>query len=62
VWYRDIGAAEREAELGWLRESVYGGKGASVEVEEFDARTRYSGREGKRAGEDVIVRDLTKRD
>jgi DNA polymerase-3 subunit epsilon len=48
VWYRDIGAAEREAELGWLKESVYGGKSASVEVEEFDARTRYSGREGKK--------------
>ncbi len=47
VWYRDLGAAEREAELAWLKETVFDGKSASVEVETFDARTRYSGREGK---------------
>jgi DNA polymerase-3 subunit epsilon len=47
VWYRDLGAAEREVELAWLKETVYGGKSAGVEVETFDARTRYSGREGK---------------
>lgn len=46
VWYRDLEAAEREADLAWLKEAVYGGKSASVEVETFDARTRYSGREG----------------
>jgi len=39
---------EREAELAWLKGSVYGGKGAGVEVESFDARTRYSEREGKK--------------
>jgi DNA polymerase-3 subunit epsilon len=48
VWYRDLAAAEREAELAWLKESVYGGKGASVEIETLDARTRYSAREGKK--------------
>jgi len=48
VWYRDIGAAEREAELAWLKEAVYGGKSAAIEVSTFDARTRYSGREGSK--------------
>lgn len=47
VWYRDLAAADREAELAWLKESVYGGKNAFVEVETFDARVRYSGREGQ---------------
>jgi DNA polymerase III subunit epsilon len=46
VWYRDLGAAERDVELAWLKESVYRGKSAAVEVEAFDARTRYSGRAG----------------
>ena len=48
VWYRDVEAVEREAELAWLKEAVYGGKGASVEVETFDARVRHSQRDGKR--------------
>nr|MCU0974123.1 exonuclease domain-containing protein [Burkholderiales bacterium] len=47
VWYRDLAAAEREAELAWLKEHVYAGKSAGVEVETFDAKTRYSGRAGK---------------
>ena len=47
VWYRDLEASDREVELAWLKETVYGGKGAGVEVETFDARSRYSGREGK---------------
>lgn len=46
VWYRDIGAMERETELAWLKEHVYDGKDARVELETFDARTRYSGRDG----------------
>ncbi len=46
VWYRDLGAADREAELAWLKETVYGGKSVGIEVETFDARVRYSGREG----------------
>jgi DNA polymerase III subunit epsilon len=48
VWYRDLAVADREAELTWLKESVYGGKSADVEVETFDARVRFSGREGKK--------------
>ncbi len=47
VWYRDLAAAEREAELARLKETVYGGKSAGVEIETFDARVRYSGRAGK---------------
>ena len=48
VWYRDIEAVERDQELKWLKESVYGGTAATVEVETFDARTRWSEREGKK--------------
>jgi DNA polymerase-3 subunit epsilon len=48
VWYRDLGAADQEAEIAWLKETVYSGKSAGVEVETFDARTRYSGRGGKK--------------
>lgn len=48
VWYRDLTAAERETELSWLKETVYGGQSAAVDVETFDARTRYSGRDGTR--------------
>ncbi|HVN41455.1 MAG TPA: 3'-5' exonuclease [Steroidobacteraceae bacterium] len=49
-WYRDIpsAAAERDAECQWLREAVYGGRAAVVDLETFDARTRYSGRSGRR--------------
>jgi len=48
-WYRELGGADdRDAECQWLRETVYGGRSAAVEVEAFDARTRYSGRAGKR--------------
>lgn len=46
VWYRDVGSTGREAELAWLKESVYGGERASVAVETFDARVRWSGRAG----------------
>jgi hypothetical protein len=37
-----------QAELQWLKEAVFGGKGASVEIETLDARVRWSGRAGKR--------------
>ena len=48
VWYRDLAAAERAAELAWLKEHVYAGKSAGVEVETFDAKTRYSERDGRK--------------
>jgi len=34
--------------LAWLKQAVYGGRTASVEIEAFDARTRYSGRNGSK--------------
>ena len=37
-----------QSELAWLREAVYGGKNVAVDLDEFDARTRYSSREGTR--------------
>lgn len=47
VWYRDLDAGARDAELAWLKDAVYGGRPARPAVETFDARTRYSGRPGK---------------
>jgi DNA polymerase-3 subunit epsilon len=34
--------------LAWLNEAVYAGKSVEVELDEFDARNRYSTREGRR--------------
>jgi hypothetical protein len=34
--------------LEWLRDAVYAGKSVEIELDEFDARNRYSSREGKR--------------
>jgi DNA polymerase-3 subunit epsilon len=48
-WYGEFHSrVEIEAELAWLRETVYGGKSVALELEEFDAKTRYSGREGRK--------------
>jgi DNA polymerase-3 subunit epsilon len=48
-WYGDFRSREEiEAELLWLKTTVYGGKSLALDLDEFDARTRYSGREGKR--------------
>jgi DNA polymerase-3 subunit epsilon len=48
-WYGELASRdELQAELAWLKEKVYGGKGATLELDEFDAKTRYSWREGKR--------------
>ena len=41
-------ASRLDEELAWLKKNVYGGRVASVEVETFDARTRYSGRNGNK--------------
>jgi DNA polymerase-3 subunit epsilon len=49
VWYRDLLPREAlDEELAWLKEKVYGGRSANVDVERFDARTRYSDRQGTR--------------
>jgi DNA polymerase-3 subunit epsilon len=37
-----------QTELAWLRDAVYGGKSVAVDLDEFDARTRYSSRGGTR--------------
>ena len=37
-----------QEELAWLRDAVYAGKTVEVELDEFDARSRYSTREGRR--------------
>jgi DNA polymerase-3 subunit epsilon len=47
-WYGDVPRARLDEELAWLKKNVYGGRVASVEVETFDARTRYSGRNGNK--------------
>ena len=48
VWAVEIPAAAREAELAWLKQAVYGGRDAEVEIETLTAQERYSGRDGQR--------------
>ena len=38
-----------QADLAWLSETVYAGKNVELDLVEFDARSRYSSREGVRA-------------
>ncbi len=48
-WYGEFRSREEiEDELAWLKETVFGGKSVTLELEEFDARTRYSGRDGRK--------------
>ncbi|HEX7373930.1 MAG TPA: 3'-5' exonuclease [Steroidobacteraceae bacterium] len=48
MWYGEIASREAvEAELAWLKDSVYGGKSVALDLEEFDAKSRYSERAGK---------------
>lgn len=46
VWIRATAAGDREAELAWLKQFVYGGKDADVEIETLTAKVRYSARPG----------------
>jgi len=49
VWHTMVrGEAALLTEREWLKRSVYGGKGATIAVEEFDAKVRFSGRAGRR--------------
>ena len=48
VWVGEFIAAERDAELEWLKAAVYGGAGAEVEIETLTAKQRYSHRDGKK--------------
>lgn len=43
AWQKEIAEDAQEAELAWLRETIYKGKG-SPETKQLTARTRYSGR------------------
>ena len=48
-WFIEVRSQEAvQAELAWLKETVFGGKSTALDFEEFDAKTRYSGREGKK--------------
>ena len=48
-WYGEFRSREAiDLKLAWLRESVYAGKCIALELEEFDARTQYSQRDGRR--------------
>ena len=48
VWVGEVSAADREAELAWLKTAIYGARGAEVEIETLTAHERYSGRPGTR--------------
>lgn len=41
------------AEVAWLKESVYGGRSARVEIEVHNCLTRFSGRAGNRAVKEI---------
>jgi DNA polymerase-3 subunit epsilon len=48
-WYVDLKSRDGlEAELAWLRDNVFGGKSVALDFDEFDAKLRYSGRDGRR--------------
>jgi DNA polymerase-3 subunit epsilon len=48
-WSVEVRSHERvQEELTWLRDAVYAGKSVEVELDEFDAKSRYCAREGKR--------------
>lgn len=48
-WYRELGSrGELDAELAWLRDAVFAGKSMALDLDEFDAKSRYSTRDGKR--------------
>ena len=48
-WYCELTTLENvQSELAWLKEAVFEGKTVALDLDEFDARNRYSAREGKR--------------
>jgi len=50
TWCGDFSSREEvDADLAWLKGAVYGGKSVALDLEEFDAKTRYSECEGKRS-------------
>ena len=50
VWHTRLDdEAELNAELAWLKATVFGGRAARVQVEKLDARVKYSSRTGELA-------------
>ena len=47
LWPETLQAVQEAVE--WMRESVYAGRSVEVEIDEFDAKCRYSIREGRRS-------------
>jgi DNA polymerase-3 subunit epsilon len=49
-WSLEVRSPEAVQEaLVWLRDAVYGGRSVDVEIDEYDAKSRYSVREGRRS-------------
>jgi len=49
VWHTLVGSESAlKEERTWLKENIYGGKGATIAVEELDATVRFSARAGRR--------------
>lgn len=49
VWHRPLASQDAlDAELVWLKESVYGGRPARPDIEALDSAVRYSLRKGRR--------------
>jgi DNA polymerase-3 subunit epsilon len=43
VWHRTLAGSEAfNDEIAWLKATVYGGRSAKIDVEERDARSRFS--------------------
>jgi DNA polymerase-3 subunit epsilon len=54
VWYTAVKSAEAlEAEAGWLKSEIYGGRSARIGLETQDARVQFSSRSGK-SGDRVL--------
>jgi len=48
-WSVEVRSQEAvQEELAWLRDTVFAGKNVEVDLDEYDARSRYSTREGRR--------------
>jgi DNA polymerase-3 subunit epsilon len=49
TWFGELASREDvAAELAWLKDHVYGGKSVALDLDEFDAKSRYSERDGHR--------------
>jgi DNA polymerase-3 subunit epsilon len=49
-WSLEVRSQEAVQEaLEWMRDAVYGGRSVEVEIDEYDAKSRYSVREGRRS-------------